>query len=171
MRFPLIAQETLLRRGMADNQAQLAAGALSSMVAYIGLKYLREQAAISTGLIHPIDAKYDLENFDDDDWFRVTGEASMYIANLGMLGNVANFGLVMTGNPQMGKEWTDRKIVPQIVGPTGGLAETLHSLSVDAVSGNITTEKSLKRFKTLLPFNNFMLIKEGGDKLVEELGE
>ena len=170
MRFPMIAQETLLRRGMNENQAQMVAGALASMTTYMGLKYMREQAAIATGSIHPIDAKYDYDNYDDDDWFRVAGEAANYTANLGMLGSVADMGLAFSGNTQLGRDWADKKFVPGIVGPSGGLAEDLSTIMKNTISGDFGSEKNLKKAKNLVPFNNLPLVKEGLDYMVKEIG-
>ena len=171
MRFPMIAQETLLRRGMTDEQAQLVAGTFGSVLTFVGLKYLREQASINSGLMHEADSKYDYENYTNEDWIRVTGEALNYTAPLGMLTSGFNYGAILTGNNELGREWSSKNGMSALLGPTGGLGEDLIQLMRSGAEGTLGTERDFKRFRSMLPFMNFPLIKEGGDIIIEELGD
>jgi len=171
MRFPLIAQETLLRRGMKEEQAKMAGAVMGSIGTYVGLKYLREQAAISLGTIHPIDAKYDYENYEDEDWLRVTGEALNYTAPLGFMSSVYNYGAIATGNNELGREWTSKNGMSSLLGPSGGLGEDLIQIMRSGVEGDFKDERSLQRWKSLVPFNNLPIINEAGKYLIEEYGD
>lgn len=171
MRFPLVAQETLLRRGMKDEQAQLVAGVFSSIATFMAIKYLREQAAMATGSVHPIDAKYDYENFSEDDWLRVTGEALNYTAPLGFMTSIWNYGAVAVGSPELGREWQSKNGMSSLLGPSGGLGEDLIQLMRSGAKGELTTERDFKRFRSLVPFMNLPLIKEGSDIIIQEYGD
>ena len=173
MRFPLIAQEVLLRKGMKEEQAQMVAGTFGAITSYIGLKYLREQASISTGLINEIDSKYDYNNFQQDDWIRVTQEALNYTAPLGFMTSVYNYGQVALGNPELGRDWQSRNGMSSLVGPSGGAAEDLIQLMRSAYSdtGSITSERNIKRLQSLTPMMNLPLLKEGGSMLANEYGD
>ena len=171
LRFPLIAQETLLRKGMKEEQAQMVSGVIGSIGAYIGLKYLREQASIATGVVHPIEAKYDYDNYDSDDWLRVTGEALNYTAPLGFMTSVWNYGAVATGNPELGREWQGKQGMPSLLGPSGGLGEDIIQIIRSAVKGDMSDERTLNRVKGLTPFMNLPLLNEGGKYMIEEYGK
>ena len=171
MRFPMIAQETLLRRGMTDEQAQLVAGTFGSVMAYVGLKYLREQASINVGIMHEADSKYDYENYRSADWTRVVGEALNYTAPLGMLSSGFNYGAILTGNNELGREWSSKNGMSALLGPTGGLGEDIIQLMRSGAEGTLGTDRDFKRFRSMLPFMNFPIIKEGGDVIIEELGD
>jgi len=171
MRFPMVAQETLLRRGMKDEQAQLVSGVFSSIATYMGIKYLREQASLSAGILHPIDAKYDYENYSEEDWMRVTGEALNYTAPLGFMSSVWNYGAIATGQPELGRDWQSKNGMSSLMGPSGGLGEDLIQLMRSGVEGKLTTERDFKRFRSMVPFMNLPLIKEGSDIIIEEYGD
>lgn len=171
MRFPMIAQEVLLRRGMKEDQARMAGGVMSSVATYLGIKYLREQAAISMGTIHPIDAKYDYENYSDEDWMRAVGESLNYTAPLGFMSSVYNYGAIATGNNELGREWTDKNGMMALLGPSGGLGEDLIQILRSGVEGEFKDERTLQRWKSLVPFSNLPLINEASKYLIEEYGD
>lgn len=171
MRFPMIAQETLLRKGMAEEQAQMIGGVMSSIATFMGIKYLREQAAIATGSIHPIDAKYDYNNFSDEDYLRVIGEALNYTAPLGFMTSVWNYGAIATGQPELGREWQSKNGMSSLLGPSGGLGEDVIQIIRAGVEGKITDDRTLQRFKSMTPFMNLPLVNEGSKYLIEEFGD
>jgi len=171
MRFPLIAQETLLRRGMAEDQARMGGAIMSSVATYLGIKYLREQAAISLGLIHPIDAKYDYDNYRQEDWIRAIGESLNYTAPLGFMTSVYNYGAIATGNNELGREWSSKNGMSSLLGPSGGLGEDLIQILRSGVEGDFTDERTLSRWKSLVPFNNLPIVNEVGKAMIEEYGE
>jgi len=170
MRFPLIAQESLLRRGMKEDQARMGGAVLGSISTYLGLKYLREQAAMSLGLVHQIDAKYDYENYSEEDWMRAIGESLNYTAPLGFMSSIYNYGAIATGNNELGREWQSKNGMASLLGPSGGLGEDLIQLMRSGVEGDFTDERSLQRWKSLVPFNNLPIINEGNKYLIEEFG-
>lgn len=170
MRFPLIAQEVLMRKGVAEAKAQMAAGVVGSMVTYMSLKYLREQASIALGITQPIDAKYDYSKFDNKDWLRVVGEAANYTAPLGMTTGLLNYGAVATGNPEVGRDWASKDILGALSGPTGGGIKDMISLITDTIGTGTVDEKTYRKAANFLPGQNLPLVKEAVDEMAKELG-
>ena len=171
LRFPLVAQETLMRRGLAEDKARMVGGITAAIGMYISLKYLREQAAISLGVMSPMDARYDYEDFDAEDWQRVTMEALNYTAPLGMMATTINYGLIASGQPELDRDYAPHKIAPQFSGVSGGLAEDVSDIIKAAIEGDITDEKTLKKVQHLIPAYNIPIFKEGGQYLAEEYGD
>ena len=170
MRFPLIAQETLTRRGMKEDQARFIGSILASTSTYVGLKYLREQAAIASGTVHEIDAKYDYIN-NKEDLERAVMEAFNYNAPLGMFSSLYNYGAIATGQEELGRDWQGKHGMPSILGPSYGLGEDIIQLIRAGVEGNLNDERSLQRFKAMSPYMNLPLLNEGGKMLIEEYGD
>jgi hypothetical protein len=169
MRFPLIAQETLTRKGFKEAQAEMMAAMVASSATYIGLKYLREQAALATGTVHPVDAKYDYMD-DEDALQRSLMESLNYNAPLGFMSSIYNYGAIAAGQPELGRDWQGKHGMPSLMGPSFGLGEDLIQLVRAGVEGNLDTERSLQRFKALTPFMNLPLVNEAGKHLVDEYG-
>ena len=169
MRFPLIAQETLTRKGFKEEQATMMAAMISSTVTYMGMKYLREQASIAAGLTHPIEAKYDYMN-DDESLERAVLESLNYNAPLGFMSSIYNYGAIATGNNELGRDWQSKEGMSNLMGPSFGLGEDLIQLIRSGVDGNLDDERSLQRFKQLTPFMNLPLVNEAGKFMVEEYG-
>lgn len=169
MRFPLIAQETLTRKGFKEGQAEMMAAMMASSAAYVGLKYLREQAAIATGQLHEVDAKYDYMD-NPDTLQRSLLESLNYNAPLGFTSSIYNYGAIAAGQPELGRDWQGKHGMPSLMGPSFGLGEDLIQLIRAGVEGNLDTERSLQRFKALTPFMNLPIINEAGKAFVEEYG-
>ena len=169
MRFPLIAQETLTRKGFKEGQAEMMAAMMASSAAYVALKYLREQAAIATGLTHEIDSKYDYID-KPEDLQRALMESLNYNAPLGFMSSIYNYGAIATGNTELGRDWQSRNGMPSLMGPSFGLGEDVIQLIRAGVEGDLDTERNLQRFKSLTPFMNLPLVNEAGKYMVEEFG-
>ena len=169
MRFPLIAQETLTRKGFKEEQAAMMSAMMASSATYMGLKYLREQAAIASGTMHEVDTKYDYMD-DKDALQRSLLESLNYNAPLGFLSSIYNYGAIASGSPELGRDWQGKHGMPSLMGPSYGLGEDLIQLIRAGIEGNLDTERSLQRFKSLTPFMNLPLVNEAGKHMVEEYG-
>ena len=169
MRFPLIAQETLTRKGFKEGQAEMMAAMMASSAAYVGLKYLREQAGIASGMTQEIDSKYNYVD-DKDALQRSLLESLNYNAPLGFMSSVYNYGAIATGNNELGRDWQGKNGMPSLMGPSFGLGEDIIQLIRAGIEGNLDTERNLQRFKSLTPFMNLPLVNEAGKHMVEEFG-
>ena len=169
MRFPLIAQETLTRKGFKEGQAEMMAAMMASSAAYVGLKYLREQAGLASGMTNEIDSKYNYID-DKDALQRSLLESLNYNAPLGFMSSIYNYGAIATGNNELGRDWQSKNGMPSLMGPSFGLGEDLIQLIRAGIEGNLDTERNLQRFKSLTPFMNLPLVNEAGKYMVEEFG-
>ncbi len=169
MRFPLIAQESLLRRGLTEEQGRFVGGVIASTMTYMGLKYTREQASIAMGLTDPMDAKYD--------YFGPWGEEAMergvygsfnYNANLGFMSSLWNYGAIATGNSELGRDYAFDKGITALGGPTGSAIDDFVKLTTSAANGELGTDKDLMILKGGTPFLSLPIISEGFSSMIKE---
>ena len=171
MRFPMIAQETLLRRGWTEERAGMIAGIAGAVTMYTTLKYLREEASVALGLKDERDRKYDIFN-DEDAFMRTMLESTNYVANLGMLSTAWNYGSAALQRPELGRDWANRNTIEAIGGPTIGLIQDVSDLSSRLVNdGDFTSERQINSFKQLMPFMSLPGISEGMKALADEFGD
>lgn len=171
MRFPMIAHNVYLRRGMTDDQARMAAAVVASTVTFMGMKYLREQAAISLGLMDERDAKYDYFNKRNgmENMQRGAIASTNYIAPLGMFTTVANYGSNLILGTELGSDYRGTSSIENFLGPTfGGLAPDLLKLTQEIANNNMTDERTALKAKSMLMGANLPIIDEGLKYMIEE---
>ena len=170
MRFPMIANEVLLRKGMTEEQARMGSAVVASTMTYMGLKHVREQASIQLGLIHETDAKYDyFGTMGEEHMMRAFQESINYNAPLGMMGSLWDLGMNMSGEAQLGRDYGSRDQMAAFMGVTfGGTIPDLLSLFRDAYQGDFD-ERSANKIKSLVPINNLPIIHEAFKALNEEM--
>lgn len=171
MKFPMIAQETLMRRGWTEDRAGMIAGIVGGATMYTTLKYLREEASVSLGFTDEIDRKYDIFN-DTDQFNRTLMESMNYMANLGMFTTAWNYGNAALQRPELGREWANRNAIEAIGGPTVGLVQDVSDIGSRIVNdGDFTSERQMNSFRQLVPFMAVPGISEGGKVLAETFGD
>ena len=174
MRFPMIAQETLLRRGMNEEQARLAAAAVSSTITFMGLKYIREQAAIEAGFMSELDAQYDyFDSLDGDEAIKrgVLGSLN-YNAPLGMMTDLWNKTATISGMPELGRDYATNKELEAFLGPSfGGLAPDAIEIIQATLNGDLGDETTLNKAKSMMLWNNYPIVHEGLKALTDEFGK
>jgi hypothetical protein len=171
MKFPMIAQETLLRRGWTEDKAGMIAGIAGAMVMYTTLKYLREEASVALGFTDERDRKYDIFG-DREQMFRATLESTNYMANLGMFTTAWNYGNAFLQRPELGREWANRNAIEAIGGPTVGLVQDISDIGSRLVNdGDFTSERQMKSYKQLAPFMALPGLSEGLNALAAEFGD
>ena len=171
MKFPMIAQETLLRRGLSEDRAAFVAGIFGAAMTYTTLKYLREEASLAMGTTEEIDRKYDIFN-NEEHFYRALMESVNYAANLGMLTTTWNYGAAALQKPELGREWANRDVIDALGGPSVGLVkDALETLGRGVNEGDFTSEKQLNSLRQLLPLMNLPGINEAGKALANEYGD
>lgn len=171
MKFPMIAQETLLRRGWTEDRAGMIAGIVGAVTMYTTLKYLREEASVALGFTEERDRKYDIFN-DNDQMMRTMLESTNYVANLGMFTTAWNYSNAALQRPELGREWANRNAIEAIGGPTVGLVQDLSDTASRLVNdGDFTSERQMRSFKQFVPFMAVPGISEGINTLAEEFGD
>ena len=171
MRFPLIANEVLLRKGMSDEQAKFYGAIIASTMTYMGLKYVREQASIQAGLIHESDAKFDYFGYNSDEaLMRGIGGSLNYNAQLGMMSSLWNIGANATGNSELGRDYASNNQMEAFMGPTfGGTATDILALTKSLADGEIGSERDMMRVKSAIMLNNLPIIDEALKAVVKEM--
>lgn len=97
MRFPMIAHNVLLMRGIEEDVGGLAATALAGTLMYGSYTYLREQAALATGLVESKDTKYDIFDGDGEQMLNLISKSVSYTAPLGVFSLGASLGKEFLG--------------------------------------------------------------------------
>lgn len=171
MRFPMIAHNVYLRRGMTDDQARMAAAVVASTVTFMGMKYMREQASVAMGLVDDRDTKYDYFHKRDgmDAMKRGAIESTNYIAPLGMWTTVANYGSNMVAGTELGSDYRGTSTIENFLGPTfGGLAPDLLKLTQEIANNNMTDERTALKAKSLIMGGNLPIVNEALKYMIEE---
>jgi hypothetical protein len=176
MRFPMIAHNIFLRRGLADDQARMLGATMGSIFTYMGMQYLREQAAISMGLMKERDAKFDYfdEIHGEDNILYGVQRGLGYTAPLGMMWNITQSAAAVGGVELFGSKYTSRTDIKNALGPTASLAQDtlqltgkaldetgiLDSLGLESTN-RMRDEKAMLKAKGLMPsVFDFALIDE-----------
>jgi hypothetical protein len=171
MKFPMIAQETLLRRGWTEDRAGMISGIVGAVTMYTTLKYLREEASVALGFTDERDRKYDIFN-DKEQMYRTMLESTNYVANLGMFTTAWNYGNAFLQRPELGREWANRNAIEAIGGPTLGLMQDVSDIGSRIINdGDFTSERQINSYRQLIPFMALPGISEGGKALAEEFGD
>jgi len=172
MLYPIIGQETLLRRGITEDRAKWLGSVLASVSSYMMLKYLEEQAAVALGFKDSLDTKYD--------YFGPDGDAALqrgllkglnYAASLGVITEGYNRMMAAAGHEQLGQDWTSRggdAALVNVLGPSAGTAADFLSISQAAVNGELGGERNIMKAKTFLPGLNFPVLNEWSRSMIEE---
>ena len=171
MRFPMLANEILLRRGLTDDKARILSGAIASSVTFMMLKYVREQIAINMGLMDEADRQHDI--FNDDEQLQNTFLQSLnYVGQLGMLYEAGiNKPATFLGLAEPGRDWAQDSFAGTLTGPTASLVDDVSKTLVRAREDGITDERTLKKFTSLLPGYSLPIIKESWQYVAEEYGD
>lgn len=174
LRFAFLANDNLLRRGWTEETAGMIGSGVASMMMFSGMLYLREQAAISAGLINERDSKYDYFGNDAEEaWLRGFGKTINYIGPLGILTIGTQDFLIMTNNlggqEILGREYADN--IEGLLGVNASRAGTIRTLLSKVMSGDVGDEQSLYAIKSLLPFVTLPIITEFLNMKIKEYGE
>lgn len=171
MKFPMIAQETLLRRGWTEDRAAMVAGIFGAVAMYTTLKYLREEASMAMGFTDKYERKYDIFN-NEDDLYRTVLESTNYVANLGMFTTLWNYGNAFMQRPELGRDWANRNAIEAVGGPTIGLFQDLSDIASRLVNdGDFTSERQLNSAKQLFPLLALPGLSEGAKYVAKEYGD
>ncbi len=153
LRFPMIAHNVLLRRGLGEEQARFFAGIISATVVGMSLKYLREQATIALGIKEPYEAEYNY--FDEYKQEEAIKKGLMYAINyvgpLGMLSTIGTGGARGMGIELPGDKFRIKSQVGEIfLGPTGSAMQDVLDLMYNATSDQYSSRKALQKAQSLL---------------------
>jgi hypothetical protein len=136
---------------------------------FMGMKYLREEAAIAMGLQSEYDRKYDYS--DSKQLESALYQSLNYAANLGILTTLWNYGATGIGKPELGREWSNNSPTA-FLGPTSSLLfDDVWSIAKAGAEGDFTSQEQYNRYKHLMPLLSLPVLSEGINHITRELGE
>jgi hypothetical protein len=163
MRFPMMAHQILLRRGLEEDMAGLTATALAGMFMYGSYTYLREQAAIASGLQSEDKSKYDV--FGDkgsEAAINLVTKSLSYTAPLGAFSLGASFVKDISG---LGYNDSPGALA---VGPVASNLDSAQQFMRAAISGEDVGYKGAKLLQRNMPYFTFPFFQEALNSVVEE---
>jgi len=172
LRFPLIANNVLLRKGYSEDQANMVSGIVGSILAYMTFKYLREQAAFSLGFIDEKDLHYNYYGKDGNKSIQTALLGGIgYSANLGALVLLYNTLATISGNPDLGREGIYTSTADRLGGPTVGLINDTSHLISKFSKGEELTPGDYNKIWRELGLGTAPIISEGFKSISKELGK
>jgi len=148
---------------MSDDKARMAAASIASSITFMGIKYLREQASINMGLVEERDAKFDYfaEGYRGDNAIKKGLMDSLsYIAPLGMLGTLGDYGSSMITGNEMGSDYRKNADLSSVMGVSYGGIDDVLDIMQQPWTGAMTNERTALKVKSLIPWNNFPILDE-----------
>jgi hypothetical protein len=165
MRFPIAANEILLRKGVRDDVAGMAASVVGAYMIGMGIRYLEEQARIKAGFTPEYEAQYDI--FTEEGLLNNVMKTSNYIAAFGGLSLPYQY---MTSFLQTGLfgEYKSANAISGMSGVTISRIQQASDALKAVIDGKADSTKVGKFVQTLQPLHNFPIYKGAVDMLIEE---
>ena len=168
LRFPIAAQEVLLRKGVNDDMAGWTASVIGAAMMSIGMRYLIEQAEIATGAKHEVDAKYD-----------ITTEEGMKNASLKSLNYVAGFGglnipyhymTTFLQQPEIGKDYASKDVAEGMLGVSASRFQATSNILSAIAEGKIDDREAWRDLQTFYtPLSNIPILGAYQKQIIDEL--
>lgn len=168
LRYPLIANEVLLRRGMTEDFAGFVASALGSIFVFSSVTYLSEQALVSSGLKKESQIKYDIFN-SEEDALRLFLKSINYVGAFGATTIAYDKIATLAGFPTFGREYADD--ISSLFGVSASRLGQLRQLMHGVLTGDIKNEQTLYALKAFLPYLSLPILSDGANLLIKKYGE
>lgn len=168
LRYPIIAQEVLLRRGWTEDKGGLVASVAGAIMVFSSVAYLKEQADVVLGIKNKHQTKYDLFN-SEKEAKQLILKSLNYIGALGALTIPYDKLATILGFTTFGREYVDD--ITGALGVSASRLGTLRQLLHGVLTGKIMDEQTLFALKSFLPFLSLPFISEGLNELIKEYGE
>ena len=153
MRTPL-AQHNYLTRRMVDGEiAGLVTTAATSMMIYMGITYLRDQAMVAAGLKDK--PTYDLSK--EESWLKLLGKGANYSSASGGLSDMFGKATTLLGVPTIGKEYGESNALANL-NPTFGMLQNLNNLSRSIQNNGVDSQKTFNQLQGFIPGGRAFLV-------------
>jgi hypothetical protein len=167
MRFPIAAHEILLRRGWEEDKAGLIASGLGAMFIYGNITYLREQAAIASGLKEDYDARYDIFNDPDGEMtMNLIMKSMNYMASTGALTLPLGYANTLAGKDFLGKDSFNSPA--SVLGPSISRLEQVRDIIYPIVSEGRVDDTRQWYALQYMATPNLPLLSEGLKAVIKE---
>lgn len=165
LRFPLIANEVLLRKGIRDDVAGMAASVVGTYMMSMGIRYLEEQARIGLGVTREEDAQYDL--MTEEGLYNNVLKSTNYIAAFGGLTIPYQYMTAMLQTGLFG-EYKSSNAITGIGGVTVSRVQTISDMLNMAINGKMDSEKFWKGAQSFTPLYNLPIYKDAVQMIIDE---
>lgn len=165
MRYPIAANEILLRKGVRDDMAGMAASVVGTYMMGMGIRYLEEQARIGLGLTPEHEAQYDI--FTEDGLYNNVLKNTNYIGAFGGLTIPYQY---MTAFLQTGLfgEYQSSNAITGLGGVTVSRIQTASDMAKAVIEGKTDSTKLWKGAQSFTLLYNFPFYKDSVNMLIEE---
>ena len=170
MRFPAMAHNVYLRRGMSQETGRLAGAAVGNVMAYMFFRYLQEEASVALGFTEDYERNYDFFGPNSEEHLMTGVQKSLnYTASIGMLSTVWNYGAHLSGNSQLGSDYISKEGVGTFIGPSGDMADAIIDLGRYGLGGkNLTDERAALKVQSLTIGSNLPIWQEFWKGYIED---
>ena len=166
MRFPIAANEILLRKGLTDDQAGMAASVVGTYMMGMAFRYLEEQARVGLGVTDKSETKYDITT--EEGLINNVIKNTNYIAAFGGLLLPYQYATMFAQQSQFGTDYRSNNTLAGIGGVTASRVQTVSDLMRMAIDGKTDSTKFWKGLHSFSPLSNLPLYKDGVRMLIEE---
>ena len=163
MKFPLVANETLLARGMNEDKAGLAATAIGAQLMAMSLYYLEEDARVKLGLTDEVDRKFSLDPSDEERYTNLFKKGLNYNNAFGFTTNVGAAGASLAGFTEY-----DQDVAGMIANASGGKLNSIKDALQGTIQGEWDDRTRMGYYNVLVPMGNFPIIGDAAKTLVKE---
>jgi hypothetical protein len=172
MRYPHIAYERVLLRGLSKPTARFLTGTMTSAATMASIYYLREQALIEAGVLDERDAKYAIYDrfgrFDEEAMTRLAQVVLLKMPQFGHIPDIATKGYALSGQEVPGRTYAESPYTA-IGGVTASRFDQLTRGLSKAIDGNFDSMDAYYFGKSYTPFQNFLQLDQVYNPVAKEL--
>ena len=172
MRYPHIAYERVLLRGVSKPDARFLVGTMTSAATMASIYYLREQALIEVGLIKERDAKYAIYDrfgrMDDDAVERLSMVVLMKMPQFGHVPDMIGKAAALTGRTVPGRTYEENPYTA-IGGVSASRFETFTKGAKAAFDGEFDGMQGYYMGKSMIWYQNLLQLDQVYNPMIKEM--
>lgn len=165
MRFPMIANETLMRHGMNNEKIKVGIGVALGSSIYTMQKYALEQTYLNLGYIKEEDRKYDIFN-NQEHAFNAFKTSLGYSALTGNFASLYDYMASITGRPELGSTWKNGDL-SNILGVSLSTLEKIRIPLIKLSKGEELTKSDYMKLKSFIPLFNIPLVSKTFESFIK----
>jgi hypothetical protein len=167
MRFPITANEVLLKRGLSEDMAGFTATSIGSYLMAMGMYSLIQEAEVLSGVRSEKDRRYGLDS--DERLFNTTMKAIGMTGTTGIAPTMYDMVALMVDQPQMGHRYAESDVTGGLIGVTSAKVEQIQKLLGGLTKGEFDGYETANAAKGLfIPASGFPIIGTGLNTLMKQ---
>lgn len=172
LRFPTLAYEQLLRKGVAEDPAKFMVGVMTSASMASMIYYLREAALIELGAVDEADAKYQIldkdGDFDDEALQRLALVVLTKMPQASFMADAIKGSAQLTGTEIMGSNEFKQDLVSANLGPSIQRILDLSENIPKILNGDFSKKDAYYMAKSYTLFQNLLTIDQIYNPIIKE---